>query len=422
MKKLFLSILPIALMLSGLLSCHDHPEGHTHGVTEEHHDESSSIVSLTETQIKNINLQFGSIEQKSLTSTVKANGFLKVPNQNRATVTSLFRGIVSQIKVIPGSSVSKGQPIVMLTNPEMVPMQEEYLSLNPKIELAELEYNRQKELSSGNAGSLKNLQNADAELKTLRIRQSSLKQQLQQMGIQVNNLHLENLTNQLAVRTPISGSVANVLVNMGSSVDASTLIAEVVDNSSLHLDLFVYEKDLPHIRKGQNINFVLTNQPGKSYTAEIFSIGTTFENESKAVAVHAVVKGEKQGLIDGMSVTAQISITNALVPALPNEAFVSQEGVDYVFRKLDETNSNQHAAEHIHENEEAAHGDTEDGGPKTAEMGIEFEKIPVRKGVSDLGYTELTLLKEVPAGTQFVTKGSFFLMAKMTNAGEAHEH
>lgn len=420
MKKLFISIFSIALILSGLPSCHDHPEGHSHGATEEHHDENSSIVSLTETQIKSIHLQLGSIEQKSLTSTVKANGFLKVPNQNRATVTSLFRGVVSQIEVIPGSSVSKGQAIVMLTNPEIVPMQEEYLSLNPKIELAELEYNRQKELSSGNAGSLKNLQSADAELKTLRIRQSSLKQQLQQMGIQVNNLHLENLSNQLAVRTPISGSVANVLVNMGSSVDASTPIAEVVDNRSLHLDLFVYEKDLPHIRKGQTINFVLTNQPGKSYTAEIFSIGTTFENESKAVAVHAVVKGEKQGLIDGMSVTAQISITNALVPALPNEAFVSQEGVDYVFRKVEETNSNNNAAEHVHENEEAGHGDT--GDHKTAELGIEFEKIPVRKGVSDLGYTELTLLKEVPAGTQFVTKGSFFLMAKMTNAGEAHEH
>ena len=138
--------------------------------------------------------------------------------------------------------------------------------------------------------------------------------------------------------------------------------------------------------------------------------------------MHAVVKGEKQGLIDGMSVTAQISITNALVPALPNEAFVSQEGVDYVFRKVREVNSNNNAAEHVHENEEAAHGDTEDGDHKPAEMGIEFEKIPVRKGVSDLGYTELTLLKEVPAGTQFVTKGSFFLMAKMTNAGEAHEH
>lgn len=422
MKKLIISILSFALMLSGLPSCHDHPEGHSHGTTEEHHGENSSIVSLTETQIKSIHLQLGNIEQKSLTSTVKANGFLKVPNQNRATVTSLFRGVVSQIEVIPGSSVSKGQPIVMLTNPELVPMQEEYLSLNPKIELAELEYNRQKELSSGHAGSLKNLQNADAELKTLRIRQSSLRQQLQQMGIQANNLHPENLTNQLAVRTPISGSVANVLVNMGSSVDASTLIAEVVDNSSLHLDLFVYEKDLPHIRKRQNINFVLTNQPGKSYTAEIFSIGTTFENESKAVAVHAVVKGEKQGLIDGMSVTAQISIANAQVPALPNEAFVSHDGVDYVFRKVEETNSNNDAAELVHENGEAGHGDTEAGDHKTAEMGIEFEKIPVRKGVSDLGYTELTLLKEVPAGTQFVTKGSFFLMAKMTNTGEAHEH
>ena len=422
MKKQFIFIISGALFLYSLTSCHDHPEGHSHGTSEEHHDENSSMVSLTETQIKSINLQLGTIEQKSLTSTVKANGFLKVPNQNRATVTSLFRGVVNQIEVIPGSTVRKGQSIVILTNPEIVPMQEEYLSLHPKIELAELEYNRQKELNSGNAGSLKNLQNADAELKTLRIHQSSLKQQLQQMGINVNNLHHENLTNQLAVRTPISGSVANVLVNMGSSIDASTPIAEVVDNSSLHLDLFVYEKDLPHIRKGQIINFVLTNQQGKSYTAEIFSIGTTFENESKAVAVHAVVKGEKQGLIDGMSVTAQISISNTLVPALPNDAFVSQNGVDYVFRKVEEANPQNHVAEHAHENEEAGHEDADEHNHNAEEMGIEFEKIPVRKGVSDLGYTELTLLREVPVGTQFVTKGSFFLMAKMTNTGEAHEH
>jgi len=409
MKKQLLYIITFASILFTQTSCHDHPEGHSHDGEEGHahneegHDENSNIVSLTETQIRSINLQMGSIEEKSLTSTVKSNGFLKVPNQNRATVTSLFRGVVNQIEVIPGSPVSKGQAIVTLINPEVVPMQEEYLSLDPKIELAELEYNRQKELSNGNAGSLKNLQHADAELKSLRIRQSSLKQQLQHMGINVNNLDEGNLTNQLVVRTPINGSVASLLVNMGSSVDPSTAIAEVVDNSSLHLDLFVYEKDLPHIRKGQAINFILTNQPGKSYTAEIFSIGTTFENESKSVAVHAIVKGNKQGLIDGMSVTAQISIANDLVPSLPNDAFVNQDGIDYVFRKVMEMDSTSQNTDH--EVEE-----------------VQFEKIPIRKGVSDLGYTELTLLKEVPPGSQFVTKGSFFLMAKLTNAGEAHEH
>ena len=51
-----------------------------------------------------------------------------------------------------------------------------------------------------------------------------------------------------------------------------------------------------------------------------------------------------------------------------------------------------------------------------------FEKIPVKKGTSDVGYTEITLLKEIPADAKIVTKGAFFILAKMTNQGEAHEH
>ncbi len=209
------------------------------------------------------------------------------------------------------------------------------------------------------------------------------------MGISTANLVAGNLITQLTIKSPIAGSVGKVLANIGSSVDASTPIAEVVDNSSLHLDLFVYEKDLPLIRKGQPINFILTNQPGRNYTAEVFSVGTTFENESKAIAVHAIVQGNKQGLIEGMSVTGQISTAKTDVPALPNEAFVNQDGMDYVFVQKDETT---------------------------------FEKIPVKKGASELGYTEVTLLGEVPEGAKFVVKGAFFLLAKMTNAGEAHQH
>jgi hypothetical protein len=39
------------------------------------------------------------------------------------------------------------------------------------------------------------------------------------------------------------------MVQMGSYIDVSTAVAEIVDNSQLHLDLFVYEKDLPKLKK-----------------------------------------------------------------------------------------------------------------------------------------------------------------------------
>jgi membrane fusion protein, heavy metal efflux system len=304
----------------------------------------------------------------------------------------VYSGVIRSLLVQPGNIVSKGQTIATIANPEFIQVQSDYLGINSRIVLAEQEYNRQKELNAGNAGALKNLQAADAELKALRTRRSSLQQQIQLMGISPSSLSNGRLISVLSVRSPISGVVSNVPVKMGSYVDVTTVVAEVVDNSQLHLDLFVYEKDLPKLKNKQTIHFTVTNNPGKEYDAEIFSLGSSFENESKAVSVHAMVKGDKTGLIDGMNITANISLDKATLPAIPTEAIVNYQGQDYIFI-IDsvDTKSNE----------------------------THFKRIPVVKGTSDVGYSEITLLKEIPADAKVVTKGSFFILAKQTNT-EGH--
>jgi cobalt-zinc-cadmium efflux system membrane fusion protein len=81
----------------------------------------------------------------------------------------------------------------------------------------------------------------------------------------------------------LSGTVSNVFAKIGSYVDVSSPVAEIVDNSSLHLDLNVFEKDLPYLKVGQTIHFTLTNNPANEYDAQVYSIGTAFENESKTI-------------------------------------------------------------------------------------------------------------------------------------------
>ena len=362
--------------------------------TETHVDEHANPdeATLTADQIKTIGIEFGSIEQKQLTASLKTNGVLKVPNQNKASINSVYSGVIKSLLVQPGNSVSRGQTIATISNPEFIQVQSEYLSVNSRIVLAEQEYNRQKELNAGNAGALKNLQAADAELKSLRTRRSSLQQQIQLMGISTASLSNGRLISVLAVRSPISGIVSNVNVKMGAYVDLSTVVAEVVDNSRLHLDLFVYEKDLPKIKNKQTIHFTVTNNPGKEYDAEIFSLGSSFENESKAVSVHAMVKGDKTGLIDGMNITANISLDQATLPAIPTDAIVNYQGQDYIFI-VDSVDSKKNETH--------------------------FKRIPVVKGTSDVGYSEITLLKDIPADAKVVIKGSFFILAKQTNT-EGH--
>lgn len=375
--------------------------------TEEHSEhESSEFAELTQEQMNAVGISLGQIEMKELTSVVKANGGLSVPNNNKASATSLYGGVIKTLNVQVGDFVRKGQVIATIANPEFIQLQEDYLTTGSRITFAEQEYRRQRELFDNDAGAKKNLQNADAELKTLRTKRASLQRQIQMMGISPGNVSNQNLRSGLAVTAPISGTISNILLQIGSYINVSSPVAEIVDNSSLHLDLQVFEKDLPSIKVGQKIHFTLTNNPVEEYDAEVYSIGTAFENQSKTIPIHCKVKGNKNGLIDGMNATAVISLDNKLMSAVPNTAITSADGKDYIFLVSDKKTE-----DHKDEKSQEKHN----------EKTVNFERIEVVKGTSEMGYTAITPVKSIPEGTKIATKGAFFINAKLTNSGE-HEH
>ncbi len=382
--------------------------------TEEHHEEETpTIATLNSEQIKTVGIEFGTVEEKQLTATIKANGNLRVPNNNKANATSLYGGVIKTIHVQVGSYVRQGQVVATIANPQFIQLQEEYLTIGSKITFAEQEQQRQKELNAGNAGALKNLQNANAEVNTLRTRKASLQKQISLMGINPASVTNNNLRSELTVTSPISGTISNIFSKIGSYVDVSSPVAEIVDNAQLHLDLNVFEKDLPLLRVGQTIHFTLTNNPSNEYDAEVFSIGTAFENESKTIPVHCTVKGNKSGLIDGMNITALVSLNNITAPAVPNDAIVEADGKTYIFIVTDKKAEEHHEGE---ENSDEKHKEMDN-----SKGSMNFEKIEVIKGVSDLGYTSVTFVTDIPKDAKIVIKGAFFINAKLTNT-EGHEH
>ncbi|TDD97910.1 efflux RND transporter periplasmic adaptor subunit [Flavobacterium cellulosilyticum] len=372
----------------------------------------STIASLSVEQIKTVDIQYGNIEQKQLSATLKVNGALRVPNNYKANVTSLYGGVIKTINVQLGDFVKKGQVIATIANPQFIQLQEEYLSTTSKIIFSEQEVARQKELNEGNAGALKNYQSANAELKSMRTRRASLQQQIQLMGINPNSLNNSNLRSALSVTSPISGTISNVYSNIGSYVDVSSPLAEIVDNSQLHLDLNIFEKDLPLIKIGQIIHFRITNNSGEDYNAKVYSIGAAFENESKSIPIHATVQGNKSGLIDGMNITAIVSLNDVTTTAIPNEAIVSTDGKDYIFVVI-----NKQAEKEKPEGAKVKNENIAKSKVKEPEN-VNFEKIEVAKGVSNMGYTAITLVKDIPANAKIVIKGAFFVNAKLTNKGE----
>ena len=395
MKKYITLIFAVSVLLTGCKKESEVTETkNTPEVEKVDEHEDPNVAHFTEEQIKTVGIQMGSIESKELSNTIKVSGMLTVPNQNKAFVTPSYSGIVRSLYVQPGSYVSKGKVIATISNPDLIVMQQQLQQVNGQIRMAELEVTRAQQLYKGNAAPLKKFQQAQTDLATLRSQRSGLQKQLGSIGA------AQGYSSSLAVRAPISGTVSKVIAQIGSNVDMASPIAEIVSNAALHLDIYVYEKDLGKVQPGQTIHFTLTNSPGKEYDAKITSIGTAFEGESKTVPVHAQVVGDRTGLIDGMNVTAVISLDNQTAAAVPTEAIVNDKGQDFIF---------------IMQNKDDKEGDNK----KTVEeKEISFEKIPVAKGVTDLGYTQITPLKPMPPNAKIVTKNAFFILAKLNNKGE----
>ncbi|RQP18690.1 MAG: efflux RND transporter periplasmic adaptor subunit, partial [Parapedobacter sp.] len=234
MKRIILAGVALAGLLF-FLACgggHSADDGYGYGASGEHGEEDheeggATIAVLNAEQLKAVGVQIGAIERRKIDASITVVGRLEVPNFSKANATSLYGGGVQRLLVQVGSVVKKGQVIATIADPKFVQLQEEYLTLESRITFASQEQKRQQELNAGNAGALRNLQNAEAELNALQTRRASLKQQLQLMGLDPAGLNKGNLQASLPVKSPIEGTVSNVFAKVGSYVDVSSPVAEI---------------------------------------------------------------------------------------------------------------------------------------------------------------------------------------------------
>jgi cobalt-zinc-cadmium efflux system membrane fusion protein len=378
--------------LAMLLSC----SGNSGNIKSEEKEKAVEGLTLSLKQMNTVGIEIGPIEQRNLDAIVKANGQLAVPPQNKADVSILSGGIINHIYVLEGQQVKRGQTLATITNQDLIKIQQDYLAAKNNFTYIQAEYERQTQLRAAGAGTGKSFQSAQATYNAERSRIAAYQSQLKQLGIATAQVSDGNIASQFPVRAPISGTVGQVIANTGAFVQPGTSIMEVVDNSKIHCDLTVFEKDLMQVKVGQKVTFQLTNQNNQLITGTINGINKSFENESKGVIVHAVINNKEQkNLIPGMYVTALISTGNHLTSAVPVDAVVRSQGKQYIFVVIQPETQ------------------------KGTEKKLSFKKEEVSTGVSELGYVEIKPLNPLPENVKVVLKGAFYLESK--SAGGAEE-
>lgn len=335
-------------------------------------------IRLTDTQVKAIDLQTGVMEQRNLRTSLKVNGKLVLPPQDQAQVSNLVGGIVRSIRVKDGDFVREGQVMATLQNNEVVQWQQDYLENKSQLRFLETEYARQKSLRADSINSEKTLQQVENELDVARARQTGIRTRLQGVGIRTEGLTPETVRSEIGITAPIEGYIHHVNVTMGKYVDANAALFDIVDNRALHLDLTVFEKDVHKLAVGQKVLFTDANDPLHDHPATIYSLDKAFQDNQQAIIAHARITERTETLLPGMYVEARIQVDRYETSALPDAAVVSSGDDHFIYLETE---------------------------PRI------YRQVAVRTGASDLGYTEIVPLSELPKGARIVTKGAYYLLS-----------
>ena len=397
------------MAIATLISCNT--KNKTAGEGEEHEEHSpEGIVILNKNQREALKLKLGSFQMRNLTTVVKSNGQLEVPPANSADITAVIGGNVKEIKVFHGDRVSKGQLLAVLEHPDYIALQESFAEVANRLEFLEQEFERQKELFENNVGAGRDFQQAKAEYNTAKAKYEGLKSRLQLLNLSPDKIMQGNISNTININSPINGFVNEVNIKVGTYVDATNKLFAISDNSAIHADFMVYEKDVYLVKEGQKVHFTVSNRPSEELTATIFAIGKEFEANSRAVHVHAKINEKVSGLIPGMYINGHLHTDENYTRALPNDAIVAEGTKSFIFI-LDKQALEKHVGEENHEGHE--HGDEDDDD--AAENKTAFRMVEVIPGLKDEGYTEIRLINPLPENTQVVMNAAYYLLADMKN-------
>ncbi len=399
MKSQFIYLVTLIISVVVFTGCGNNsaePNNEEQTEHEEHAESEMATVHLSQLKFESLGVKIDTLPTRVLSDIVEANGQLEVPPQHEATVTAILGANITSIKVIEGDKVRKSQVLAYLSHPNLTQLQTNYVKAYSRLQYLEKEMQRQKRLYEEEVGSGKTYQETLADYQGMKGEVKGYEVQLKQLGLNVSKVQEGDIYQYVPVISPIDGHIEKVLIQVGQFVEPQTKMFMIVNTDHVHADLMVFEKDVYKVKKGQKISFTITSVPDSQLTAQIYSVGKKFEQNPKAIHVHAEITGKEDFLLPGMYINGRIHTGEKPVMALPESAIIEEEGKPYIF--------------------------TTEVRQKDGETEWSFNAVEIRMGLIDEGWVEIKLLEPLPEGTKVVLNNAYYLISEMKKGETEHEH
>lgn len=371
----------VLLLTLTLASCNSKEKSETANIEATIENVDQDVIAITKNQFKSGAMELGKISMQEFNILVKANGMFAVPPHNQADVSAYFAGYVKDIKLLPGHAVKKGQVLFTIENPEYVQVQQDFLEAQGRLSYLKSDYERQKELMTDNVTSKKVFLKAESEYTVTLAQYQSLEKRLSLMNINPNTLTGKNIRSVISVTSPLSGYATSVNASKGMYLNPSDVAVTVTNTDDLHIELKIFENDLPMVKVGQHINVRLQNDTNKVYKGVIHLVNKSINAQDRTVNIHGDLVNEEEVKLfaPGMYIEAEILTTSTEYPALPSEAVANIDNDFFVLVKKDSIN---------------------------------FTRKLVKIGAINNGFTQILNATDFEPNTEFLTKGAFNLITE----------
>jgi len=225
--------------------------------------------------------------------TIVATGELISPVRSELAVK--FPGRVAKMYVDEGSRISRGQPLLDLETDyprlNLAKAQADIVRAESMEQDAQRDLNRKKELIGKESIPQATFDRSQAAFDQARANKQAMQAQAAIFRQQIADSTL---------RSPIDGVVAEKRTDVGQRLGDATVALVVVQTSPLKLRFRVPEKEIAHVRNGQNVKATVDAYPGDVFQGRVAVVGGVVDPATRSFTVETEFPNRDGKLRPGM--------------------------------------------------------------------------------------------------------------------------
>jgi len=242
-------------------------------------------------------------ESVPITQNIECFGVIDVPPFSVLEIFAKTNGYITDLSVLEGQHVKKGEVLAEIESPEFAHLQKEYKTAKANYDWQKLNFERNQKLYDSKTISDKDFQFIEKEYLVAKSTFMGLKEEIRAIGFD-DEQFLSATSSRLSIRSKTHVTVVKINVKNGTKVTPDTHLFTVLDKSHLHVEMKVSASNISKIALEQPFFMINSNDTIKG-TVHLINDMIESDNTVK-VHGHFSNPADEEKLIVGQKVFVQI--------------------------------------------------------------------------------------------------------------------